>query len=142
MTINKDTGEVRWDAYFEYLGTVHQRFPPGLYEYAANWEHYSLDGRSSLHDAWLVGVHFPQRAKELILEFLGARHDRKLIFRYSGLMAYKLELNVNFREGDRDVLAHEFRLEGALVCHEIVFQQGQSVLVTSDNVAPSVDTLV
>ena len=96
------------------------------------------DGRDSLHDAWLVGIHLSHRAKELVLEFLGSRHDRKLILRYSGLAAYRVDLDVTFRAGDRDVLVHEFRIEGALVCHEIAFQQGRSILVTSQ----SDDTLV
>ena len=142
VEIDEHTGEVRWDQYFEYLRTIEQQFPPGLYSYASKWEHYSLDGRDSLHDAWLFGIHLSHRAKELVLEFLGSRHDRKLILRYSGLAAYRVNLDVTFRDGDRDVLAHEFRIEDALVCHEIAFQQGRSILVTSQSVMPTVQSLV
>ena len=74
VEIDADTGMVRWDAYFEYLKSVRTYFSPELYAYASNWEHYSLDSKDSLHDAWFLGIHFRYLKNELTLELLGPQH--------------------------------------------------------------------
>jgi hypothetical protein len=143
VEISERPGEVTvsYDRYFEYLRSERQQFPSELYLYASNLEHYSLDGKSSLHDAWLAGAQFAYRAKDLILEFLGSRHDRKLIFQYVGVRVYAFDLSVQFRDGDGDVLAHEFRIDRGLITHEIAFHNGKFISVTAEKVIPTTDLL-
>jgi hypothetical protein len=139
--IDAQTGEVNWDDYFEYLRSVREQFPSDLYSYALSWEHYSLDGENSLHDAWLVGAQFGYKAQDVSLEFIGARHDRRLTFQYLAVESYVFDLSVEYRFGDRDVFAHEFRMDDELVTHEIVFSNRKSVLVRSQSIVPTVDVL-
>ena len=112
-----------------------------LYDYAARWEHYSIDGKNSLHDAWLVTAKFAYREKQLVLEFLGPQHDRKLSFEYLGVSLYAFDLNVQFKQGDGDVLTHEFRVEHEIVTHEIAFLNGRTITVKAQNVIPSTDMI-
>jgi hypothetical protein len=135
------SGAVTLDAYFEYLRSVRQEFPADLYSYAANREHYSLDGRNTLHDAWLIGVQFGYRAQEVVLAFLGAWQDRKHVLTYVGVEGYTLDLDVKYQAGDRDIRVHEFRLEDALITHEIVFSTGKRILITSRNMIPVTEVL-
>lgn len=86
VNVDKLTGEITWDAYFEYLRSARGHFPAALYSYAIDWEHYSLDGKNSLHDAWLVSVQIGYRSREITLEFLGARQDRKHLFTYGEVL--------------------------------------------------------
>jgi len=81
VEIDKHTGAVSWDRYFEYLRSVQQQFPVELYSYAIDWKHYALDSVSSLHDGWLTCVRFAYRERELSLELLGPYHDRTRVFR-------------------------------------------------------------
>src|SRR4051812_722454 len=110
VDIDERTGEVTWDAYFDYLRTVQGRFPAALYAYAIDWQHYSLDGVDSLHDGWLTSVQVGFRKREVTLEFLGARHDRKHIFTYIDVERYAIDMDVSYKHGDRDVLVHEFTM--------------------------------
>jgi hypothetical protein len=143
IDMDERRGEVsaRFDRYFEYLRSVQHQFSSDLYAYASKLEHYSLDGKSSLHDSWLMTARFSYREKELTLEFLGAWHDRKLVLKYLGVKTYMFDLNVQFRNGDGDVLVHEFRIEDEFVTHEIAFHQGKSILITAQNVIPSTEML-
>ena len=139
--IDAQTGKVNWDDYFEYLRSVREQFPSDLYSYAVSWERYSLDGGNSLHDAWLVGAQFGYKAQDVSLEFIGARHDRRLTFQYLVVESYEFDLSVEYRLGDRDVFAHEFRMDGELISHEIVFSNRKSILIRSQNVVPTVAVL-
>ncbi len=47
-----ERGVVHFDLYFTYLESVKELFPPHVYAFAANSQHYSLHDRTSLHDAW------------------------------------------------------------------------------------------
>jgi hypothetical protein len=141
VEVDPHTGDVSWDAYFEYLRAVREDFPPELYSYAANGEHYCLDGRNSLHDAWLIGVQFGYRAQEVVLAFLGAWHDRKHVLTYVGVETYALDIDVQYRSGDRDIVIHEFRVDDGLVTHEIVFSTGKSIVIRSRNVIPTTEVL-
>jgi hypothetical protein len=134
------SGAVNWDRYFAYLRTAEAQFPVAVRSYAADWEHYSLDGNNSLHDAWLSGITFQncQDRRDLILEFLGPRHDRRHVLRYEQVQAYVLDVHVEYRYGDRDVLAHEFRIENSCVTHEILFSNRGRIVVTASNVIPEV----
>jgi hypothetical protein len=141
VDIDPRNGTVSWEGYFEYLRSVRNDFPVELYPYAVNREHYSHDGKNSLHDAWLIGAQFGYRSNEVVLALLGAWHDRKHVLTYVGVEAYAFELKVSYVAGDRDVLAHEFRLEDGLVVHEIAFTAGRSILVKSVTMLPATEIL-
>lgn len=137
VEIDADSGAISWDAYFEYLRSVREQFTSELYAYASDWGRYSLDGVDSLHDAWVTGIEFGSRENELTVTLLSARQDRRHLLRYVGVKAYDLELSVEFRAGDRDLLAHEFRIENGLVVHETLFANQSRILIVAQNVLPS-----
>lgn len=141
VELDPDTGVVTWDAYFDYLRSASREFPPELYAYAANREHYSPDGRNTLQGAWLLGVQLGYRAQDVVLAFLGAWHDRKHVLTYVGVEAYTLNIEVDYSAGNRDLVAHEFRMEYGLVIHEIVFRTGKTLRVTCRDVIPATDVL-
>jgi hypothetical protein len=141
LEIDPQTGAVSWDAYFEYLGSMRNDFSADLYAYAANREHYSQDGRNSLHGAWLIGVQLGYRAQDVVLAFLSCWHDRKHVLTYTGVESYALNLEVEYSAGDRDILAHEFRLDDGLVTHEIAFRTGSILLITAQDMIPTTEVL-
>jgi hypothetical protein len=141
VRIDAETGAVEWDAYFEYLHSIRSQFPTQLFSYAANWEHYSLDGANSLHDSWLTEVRFDYQKEVVTLGFLGARRDRTHVFRYQGVASYAFNLSVNYRSGDRDLLAHEFRVEDGFIVHELIFAGEQSVALRCSNVTSVIELL-
>ena len=141
VEIDPQTGVVSWDAYFEYLSSVRSDFPAELYSYAANRQHYSPDGRNSLLGAWLIGVQLGYRAQDVVLAFLSAWHDRKHVLTYTGVESYAVNIEVEYSAGDRDIVAHEFRLEDGLVTHEIGFSTGKIVRITCRNVIPATEVL-
>jgi hypothetical protein len=141
VEIDPQTGVVSWDAYFEYLSSVRSDFPTELYSYAANRQHYSPDGRNSLLGAWLIGVQLGYRAQDVVLAFLSTWHDRKHVLTYTGVESYAVNIEVEYSAGDRDIVAHEFRLEDGLVTHEIGFSTGKVVQITCRNVIPATEVL-
>ena len=141
VEVDKLTGEVTWDAYFEYLRSIRDRFPAALYSYAIDWEHYSLDGPNSLHDAWLVSVQIGYRNRGITLEFLGARQNRKHIFTYADVEQYRIDLEVTYKRGDRDVLAHEFTMEDGRLVHEIAFSNERVISVSATAIVPRTEVL-
>lgn len=134
VEINEATGAVSWEPYFEYLRGARELFPPQLYSYVIDWKHYALDSMDSLHDAWLTGAMFGYREREVTLEFLGPWHDRTQVFRYTGVKSYKFDVLTEYRAGDADVLAHEFRIEEGRVVHEIVFSNRKNIVIAADDV--------
>jgi hypothetical protein len=139
VDIDPIAGSVTWDRYFEYLRQAERQFPEALHRYALDWDHYSLDGANSLHDAWLVGIQWSYRGlQQVTLEFLGARHDRRHVLRYDGVKFYSLDLTVEYQHGDRDVMAHEFRIEQGGITHEVLFANNKRILVTADAIHPQV----
>jgi len=141
VEIDPQTGVVSWDAYFDYLSSVRSDFPADLYGYAANREHYSPEGRNSLHGSWLIGVQLGYRAQDVVLAFLSAWHDRKHVLTYVGVESYSLNIEVDYSAGDRDLLAHEFRLDDGLITHEIAFSTGRTLRITSRNVIAATEVL-
>jgi hypothetical protein len=141
VEIDKLTGEVMWDAYFEYLRSIEERLPAALYSYAVDWGHYSLDGTNSLHDAWLVSAQVGCRNREITLEFMGARQDRKHIFTYTDVEQYRVDLEVTYKQGDRDVLAHEFTMEDRRLVHEIVFSNERAISVSAATIVTRTEVL-
>jgi len=141
VELDPDTGVVTWDAYFDYLSSARTDFPPELYAYVANREHYSPEGRNTLQGAWVIGVQLGYRAQDLVLAFLSAWHDRKHVLTYVGVEAYSLNIEVDYSAGNRDLVAHEFRVEYGLVIHEIAFRTGKTLRVTCRDVIPATDVL-
>jgi hypothetical protein len=141
VEIDPDTGVVSWDAYFDYLSSARTEFPPQLYAYAANREHYSPDGRNTLQGAWLIGVQLGYRAQDVVLAFLSAWHDRKHVLTYVGVEAYTLNIEVDYSAGNRDLVAHELRVEDGLVVHEVAFRTGKTLRVTCRDIIPTTDVL-
>ena len=141
VEVDPDTGVATWDAYFEYLRSARSDFPPELYAYAANPEHYCAEGRNTLQGAWLIGVQLGYRAQDVVLAFLSAWHDRKHVLTYVGVEAYTLNIEVDYSAGNRDVVAHEFRIEYGLVIHEIAFRTGKTLRVTCRDVIAATDVL-
>jgi hypothetical protein len=141
VEVDRQTGVVSWEAYFEYLSSARSDFPAELYAYVANRDHYSLEGRNSLHDSCLIGVQLGYRAQDVVLAFLSAWHDRKHVLTYVGVESYTLNIEVNYTAGDRDLLAHEFRMEDGLVTHEIAFRTGRMIRITSRDVIPATEVL-
>jgi hypothetical protein len=141
VEIDPDTGVVSWDAYFDYLSSARTEFPPQLYAYAANREHYSPDGRNTLQGAWLIGVQLGYRAQDVVLAFLSAWHDRKHVLTYVGVEAYTLNIEVDYSAGNRDLVAHEFRVEDGLIIHEVAFRTGKMLRITCRDIIPTTDVL-
>jgi hypothetical protein len=141
VEIDPNTGVVNWEAYFDYLASVRRDFPHDVFVYAINREHYRADGLNSLHGAWVIGVQLGYRAQDVVLAFLSTWHDRKHVLTYVGVTAYALNIEVDYSAGDRDVLAHEFRLEEGLIVHEILFRTGTTMRITAKNVITATDVL-
>ena len=99
------------------------------------------EGRNTLQGAWLIGVQLGYRAQDLVLAFLSAWHDRKHVLTYVGVEAYTLNIEVDYSAGNRDLVAHEFRVEDGLVTHEIAFRTGKTLRVTCRDVIPATDVL-
>lgn len=139
VDIDPHTGRVSWDEYFRYLERNKDKFPRTLYEYAANWDHYSLDSHSSLHDAWLENIAFGprpgnSRVGSLTLTFLGAFHDRRHTFSYSGVHSFSIDLASSEQPGYRDLLAHEFRTGNGHFVHEMRFAGGGAVSIAFESI--------
>jgi hypothetical protein len=141
VEVDPDTGVVTWDSYFDYLRSARTDFSPELYAYAANPEHYSHEGRNTLQGAWLIGVQLGYRAQDVVLAFLSAWHDRKHVLTYVGVEAYTLNIEVDYSAGNRDLVAHEFRVEYGLVIHEIAFRTGKTLRVTCRDVMTATEVL-
>jgi hypothetical protein len=141
VELDPDTGVATWGAYFDYLSSARSDFPPELYAYAANREHYSPEGRNTLQGAWLIGVQLGYRAQDLVLAFVSAWHDRKHVLTYVGVEAYTLNIEIDYSAGNRDLVAHEFRVAAGLVTHEIAFRTGKTLGVTCRDVIPATEVL-
>jgi hypothetical protein len=139
VEIDERTGTVSWDRYFDYIKSIKGQLPPDLYAYASNWDHYSLDSKASLHDAWLTTARFSYQESEMILEFLGPWHDRTIVYRYIGVKAYAFNLVVTGGPGEADVLAHEFRIEDGRLAHEIVFSTRKEISVICEHLMVRAD---
>ena len=65
VQINERTGAVSWDRYFNYLIVNKHAFPDPMYEFVSNWDHYSLNGEDTLHDAWIDSIRFLRSGSDL-----------------------------------------------------------------------------
>ncbi len=137
--LNKDSnGTINFDEYFNYIDSIRSSISKETYDFASNWELYSLDSRSSLHDSWLEslvinevgsGDRDASRECSIILSLFGAYHDRIITLEYIGVERYSInsiDLK-NASRGHSDLLMHEIRLsDNGLIVHEVVFTNGSS----------------
>lgn len=134
-------GTVDFDEYFAYIESIKDVLTPSVYKFASNWNLYSLNSRSSLHDCWLesltvnengAGERGACRNCSVSILLLGAYHDRIIKIDYIGVERYSLDA-VNLTKslrGHSDLVMHEIRIgEQSLVEHEIIFASGGSFKV-------------
>jgi len=130
-------GEVEFDAYFEYIRSVRTRMSDKAYSFASNFDHYRLDSRVSLHDAWVqsfqvsevaLGERRQTRKLAIELTLLGPYHNSVLRLSYSDVRSYTTDVRVedagNIAHGD--IAMHELivDLETGNLRHEIQFATG------------------
>lgn len=134
-------GEYTFDDYFNYLDSVKEKFPVNMYKFASDWEKYSLESKSSLHDSWIEqiiieeigsGARKEKRNINLSITLLGPYHDRKFVLKYLSIEEYSL-VGLNLRnalKGHGDILVHEFRLaSNESFEHEILFESNGSIVI-------------
>lgn len=133
---NDKNGVVNFDQYFNYIESVKESLPLRVYGFASNWDMYSLESPSSLHDSWMESFYIKEDGKgnrkqvrecTAKLALLGAFHDRRIILEYSEVQSYtvhSIELTNGFR-GHADLALHELRAgDDGSVEHEIRFSNG------------------
>jgi hypothetical protein len=135
------TGALRFDEYFEHIESIRHQLSSEAYEFASNFEHYNLQSKSSLHDAWVQSVQIEESAsgprKEVRqlgvrISLLGSYHDRILLLTYDQVSAYAMsaQCGVTQAVAHGDILTHEVRkTDGQQVVHEILFASGSTFLV-------------
>lgn len=139
--IKNSSGTVNFDEYFSYIESIKGELTPRVYKFASDWNLYSLDSRSSLHDCWLESLVVKERGTgergecrncSIALSLLGAYHDRVIMIEYLGVESYSVNSS-NLTEcsrGHADLLMHEIRLnKQSLIEHEVVFANGGSFKV-------------
>jgi hypothetical protein len=140
--LDKDTGQINFDPYFEYLKSVKESLPPHVYAFASDSRHYDLQSHGSLHDAWLESFTISEisggetRQMEARMCLLGPFHDLKIHLHYIGVESYRLDAPARSGEarfthaGHGDLLTHEIRLgEDGLLVHELQFERGGTIFI-------------
>jgi hypothetical protein len=149
-----DGGEwmINFDRYAAYLESVRGQLPAHVYAFAADPNHFNLNSRSSLHDAWLeklcvvepaTGSRSEVRAIEIHLRLLGPFHDRYINLVYTGVSMY--DLGAPARPGEPrfthtahgDLLTHEVRFENDRLVHEILFERKVTFLIECSDIKHS-----
>lgn len=131
-----------FDEYIKSLEKEKENIPVHVYEFATDSSRYDLQSPHSLHDAWLTSLTIrenrhavrpfePEPTIEIVL--LGQMHDRDIVLKYRQIEWYKMAGFKNqYNWGDTfqgDVGAHEVRLEGHFIIHEIEFVSRSSIVV-------------
>lgn len=144
VQIDEKTGVVSWDRYFEYLKGNKHAFPDPMYEYLSDWDHYSLDGEDSLHDAWIDSIRFLRSGPELNsieVALLGARHDRIHHLLYRGIHKFDYSGFDSEEAGAHDLIVHEFVVDGLAYTHEMRFGGSARLFVKFDEFRHHVDQI-
>ncbi len=136
-----ENGEIKFDDYFEYIESIQKKLPINVYKFASNWDIYSLESRSSLHDSWLLNISIEELRDNPKKRFdscnisvilLGAFHDRKICLKYLNVSKYLLNSDLSSDSAqEKDLTVHEFRLnQNNQIEHEIQFSNGSSLEIT------------
>ncbi len=134
-------GEIKFDDYFEYIDSIQKELPINVYKFASNWDMYSLESRSSLHDSWLLNISIeelrdnPKKRFDscnISVTLLGAFHDRKICLKYLNVSKYLLNSDLSSDSTqEKDLTVHEFRLnKNNQIEHEIQFSNDSSLEIT------------
>lgn len=135
-------GEIEFDAYFEYIRSLRGTLSASAFAFASNFNHYRMDSRVSLHDAWVQSLHVSEvahgerrqiRKLAIELNLLGPYHNSVLRLTYSDVRGYA----ANVRAEDAgsvahgDIAMHELTvdLETQVLSHEIQFASGSILQV-------------
>jgi hypothetical protein len=133
-------GEIEFDAYFEYIRSLRTTMSANAYAFASNFDHYRMDSRVSLHDAWVQSLHVSEVAsgerrqiRRLAIELclLGAYHDNVLRLWYSDVVSYTADVRAEAAGSiaHGDVAMHELSAgqAGTVLSHEILFASGSTL---------------
>jgi hypothetical protein len=139
-------GEVRFDEYFEYIESIRDKLSAEAHQFASNFEHYSLQGKASLHDACIQrieieesasGVRSEVRELGMRMQLLGPYHDRTLLISYDKVSMYAIgaRCGVSQPVAHGDIFTHEVRIsEDQQIVHEVFFTSGSTFCVTCRNI--------
>jgi hypothetical protein len=141
LTPTKD-GTINFDQYFEYIRSIESKLSRSAYEFASNYDYYSLKSRRSLHDAWVRSIDVQEngsgdrqqfRDVKIRLSLLGPYHDHLLTISYEGVSKYSISSgtpNHPSTNGHGDLHTHELLLldKGDLQ-HEITFNAPTSITI-------------
>jgi hypothetical protein len=138
---NKD-GEIDFDAYFEYIRSLRTTMSASAFAFASNFDHYRLDSRVSLHDAWVQSIHISEvalgerrqtRKLAIELHLLGPYHNSILRLSYSNVKSYAADVRAedagSIAHGD--IAMHELTIdrETKVLRHEIQFASGSTLRI-------------
>jgi hypothetical protein len=137
-----------WDAYREYLHSIQDKLPPGVYEFASAEWHYSFQDSRSLHDARVESIvieeqspiedYYARRLNIKVL-LLGPYDDGNILLTYQGVHSYSMQKRRKEfgaqapGQGHGDWLVDEIRLsESGLILHEIELVLGTWLIECED----------
>ena len=136
--IENELGFTTYDNYFKYVDSIKSSLSEKLYSFASDPERYDLRSQKTLHDAWIEHIEVNYRSTgcdevrkiDIALTLLGQHHDRKHQLLYKGVHSYSFKNMDSNGRINNDLLLHEIRLEGELIAHEIIFDNGVEILIT------------
>jgi hypothetical protein len=129
-------------SYKQHVESLRDRMPAKAFEFAsADW-HYD-DAAIGLHDSWVESVVLREiaegerreiRSLEIVVELLGAYHDRIIRLHYTGVRKYELS-NDSDEDAHGDWLTDEFDItDDGFVVHEVKFAPGGSWRIVCQDV--------
>lgn len=146
-------GAYFYKKYFEYLNENRHKIPTHVYSFASNIKFYSLDDKSSLHDAWLnslivneiaTGSRSENREIEIKMQFLAPYHDRLTELSYKKVSMFDLKTPTEFvappfiNVGHGDLLTHEVSLSESQgktkLIHKLLFSRGSTFHIECEDI--------
>lgn len=122
-----------------------QRLPPGVKEFLLNVDYWNPQKRLCPHDSWVECIEIREgrekaefstqrRSVNLKIVTLGAYHDVKLTFSYSGVSAYALKMDHPSQRGNRahgDWIDDRFEIvDEETIRHRIALGSGAAIDVS------------
>jgi hypothetical protein len=143
--LNSEVDGIDFDRYRAYIGSIRSKLPAHVYAFASNPEHFNLESRSSLHDAWLETLTLREAASgernhirilEINICLLGHYHDRRIHLAYTGVTQYSFVMPPRHghprykHTAHGDLFTHEIRLgNSGLFLHELLFERDATLLI-------------